>query len=91
MKLKLYNVNIGTLILRFHLFTALIVTVGFLGYLYIGIVVGMILFFLSIVGLEFRPQRTEPVYYRFPEAYKHVHIPIHRYNIWHQRHHWSSH
>ncbi len=86
--MKLYNVGIGSLILRFEIFAAFIVIAGFAGFLYVGLVVGMILFICSIVGLQFKlvsKDKTAPV------PFKHEHIPLFRYNLWHQRHHWTTH
>ena len=90
--MKLYNVGIGSLILRFHIFTALIVTLGFLGYLYVGIVIGMVLFLASIMGLQLRKDSTErKSISSIPVSLKDIHLPAHRYNLWHQRHHWTAH
>ena len=93
--MKLYNVSISDLIIRFHLFTALIVILGFAGYLYFGIVIGMVLFLSSIMGLQFNKKipeaKTVRAHYEIPVSFKNVHIPAHRYNIWHQRHHWAAH
>lgn len=83
--MKLYNVSVGSLILRFHIFTALIVALGFAGYLYLGIIIGMVLFLTSIVGLQFRGD-SEKTPSMFP--FKHGHIPAHRHKLWRQQHHW---
>ena len=90
--MKLYNVSVGSLILRFHIFTALIVTLGFLGYLYVGIVIGMILFLASIMGMQFgKDAKEKKSTSSLPLSLKEIHLPAHRYNLWHQRHHWTAH
>jgi len=90
--MKLYNVSVGSLILRFHIFTALIVTLGFLGYLYVGIVIGMTLFLATIMGMQFgKDSKEKKSIASLPFSLKEVHLPAHRYNLWHQRHHWTAH
>ena len=86
--MKFYNVGIGSLILRFEIFAALIVIAGFAGFLYLGIIVGMILFISSIVGIQFdKISRDKSA----PVPFNHEHVPAWRYNLWHQRHHWTTH
>ncbi|HZV70451.1 MAG TPA: hypothetical protein VFG10_12935 [Saprospiraceae bacterium] len=92
--MKLYNLSVAGMIIRFHLLTAFIVTMGFLGYLYVGIVLGMVVFLSTIVGLQIK---REPVVERIAETKEYfpsvraMHMPKHRYNLWHQKHHWAMH
>ena len=83
--MKLYNVAVDSFFVRFHIFAALIVALGFAGYLYVGIVVGMILFLTTIMGLQFKKKAQED---RSHISIRHVHIPAHRYATWHKQHHW---
>jgi hypothetical protein len=86
--MQLYNKDVGKLIIRFHIFTALIVILGFLGYLYVGIVIGMILFLTSIIGLQLKMPARRKVPAHFPVSFKHVHLPYNRYHRWHEQHHY---
>ncbi len=92
--MKMYNIGIGGFFIRFHLLVALIVVMGFAGYMYLGIILGMILFLITITGFEFKKApdiaaASDETYH--PEWFKNMHIPLRRYNIWHKRHHWAAH
>ena len=50
--MKILNLSIGTMIMRLHAMSALVVTMGFLGYLYVGIVLGMLLFLATLMGVK---------------------------------------
>lgn len=52
--MKILNLSIGTMIMRMHLITALIVTLGFLGFLYVGIVLGVIIFLATLMGVQWK-------------------------------------
>ncbi len=92
--MKMYNIGIGGFFIRFHLLVAFIVVMGFAGYLYVGIVLGMILFLTTIIGLQFKKAPDiEAVSDEVDHQvwFENMHIPQRRYNIWHKRHHWAAH
>lgn len=51
--MKILNLSVGTMIMRLHLMTALMVTLGFLGFMYAGIIMGMVLFLATFLGVKF--------------------------------------
>jgi hypothetical protein len=90
--MKMYGDNVGMFFLRFHAFAALIVLAGFLGYLYLGLIVGMVLFLTSLFGLQWKNRLPEKQHQTMiPQILHHAHLPMHRYNLWHTRHHWLAH
>lgn len=59
--MKIFNLSVGTMIMRLHFMSALIVTLGFVGYfwlgmgvLYVAIVMGMLLFLATLMGVKFK-------------------------------------
>lgn len=52
--MKILNLSVGTMIMRLHLMCAIMVTLGFLGYMNLGIIVGMVLFLATLMGIKFK-------------------------------------
>jgi hypothetical protein len=52
--MKILNLSIGTMIFRLHAMSALVVTLGFLGLMYVGIVLGVILFLATLMGIQWK-------------------------------------
>ncbi len=52
--MKILNLSVGTMIMRLHLMCAIMVTLGFFGFMYLGIIVGMVLFLVTLMGIKFR-------------------------------------
>ena len=50
--MKILNLSVSTMIMRLHAMCALMVTLGFLGYLYQGIIIGMVLFLTTLMGIK---------------------------------------
>lgn len=42
------------MIMRLHIMCAIMVTLGFLGQLYLGIILGMVLFLVTLMGVQFK-------------------------------------
>ena len=73
--MKILNLKISTMIMRLHLMSAIMVTLGFLGFLYAGIIIGMLIFLATLMGIRFNqlnPFRHE--------------TRVNEYD-WHERHH----
>ena len=51
--MKILNLGVGTMIMRLHIMCAIMVTLGFLGFLYAGIIIGMLLFLATLMGVKF--------------------------------------
>jgi hypothetical protein len=51
--MKILNLKISTMIMRLHLMSAIMVTLGFLGFLYAGIIIGMLIFLATLMGIRF--------------------------------------
>ena len=51
--MKILNLSVGTMIVRLHLMSAIMVTLGFLGFMYVGIIIGMLLFLATLMGVKF--------------------------------------
>jgi hypothetical protein len=51
--MKILNLSVGTMIMRLHIMCAIMVTLGFLGFLYAGIIIGMLLFLATLMGVKF--------------------------------------
>ena len=84
--MKILNLSVGSMIMRLHLMSALVVTMGFIGYywlgmgvLYVAIVLGMLLFLATLMGVKFR--YLNPFH----------HVPKHKYEFRHQRRHHHHH
>ena len=50
--MKMFDLSVGTMVLRLHLMCAVMVTLGFFGFLYLGIVIGMVLFLVTLLGIK---------------------------------------
>ncbi len=50
--MKILKLSIGTMIMRLHAMCAIMVTLGFLGYLYQGVIIGMVLFLTTLMGIK---------------------------------------
>ena len=50
--MKILNLSVGTMVMRLHAMCAIMVTLGFLGYLYQGIIIGMVLFLTTLMGIK---------------------------------------
>lgn len=50
--MKILNLSVSTMIIRLHVMCAVMVTLGFLGYLYQGIIIGMVLFLTTLMGIK---------------------------------------
>lgn len=77
--MKIFNLGTGTMVMRLHLMSAVVVTFGFLGMMYIGIIVGMIIFLTTLMGIKwryiaqiFQPKHKNPQY-----DWQQHHKPIH--------------
>ena len=77
--MKILNLSIGTMIMRLHLMCAIMVTLGFFGLMYVGIVLGMVLFLATLMGIRFRDINI----FR--------HLPKHGDYEWRHRHHHVHH
>jgi hypothetical protein len=73
--MKILNLSVGTMIMRLHLMCAIMVTLGFFGLMYVGIVVGMVLFLATLMGIKFSHLNI----FR--------HLPKHGDYDWQHRHH----
>lgn len=66
--MKILNIGVGAMIWRLHLMAAIVVVLGFLGFLYAGIIIGIAFFLLTLMGVPLKrlnpfkhlPQRHEP-------------------------------
>ena len=76
--MKILNLSVGAMILRLHIMSAVVVTLGFLGLMYVGIVIGMLIFLATLMGVQwkhinpFRPIAKSAEY-----DWRHRHHPIH--------------
>lgn len=52
--MRVFNLSIGTMIFRLHAMSALMVTLGFLGLMYVGIFVSMLLFLATLMGVQWK-------------------------------------
>jgi hypothetical protein len=56
--MKILNLSVGAMIWRLHIMAAMVVTLGFLGLLYVGIVLGMLLFLATLMGIQWKHVKT---------------------------------
>ena len=75
LNMKILNLSVGSMIWRLHIMSALVVVLGFLGYMYVGIVLGVILFLVTLMGVPLR--KLNPF----------THLPKGKDYDWHHRHH----
>lgn len=75
--MKILNIGVGAMIWRLHIMAAIVVTLGFLGFLYAGIIIGVALFLLTLMGVQFKDinpfRHTKPTDYEW----RHRHAPVH--------------
>ena len=50
--MKLLDLSVGTMVMRLHAMCAIMVTLGFFGLMYVGIVIGMVLFLTTLMGIK---------------------------------------
>lgn len=75
--MKILNIGVGAMIWRLHIMAAIVVILGFLGFLYVGIVIGVALFLLTLMGVPMKnlnPFRYLPQ--RHEHRWEHGH-PVH--------------
>ena len=75
--MKILNLSVGTMIMRLHLMSALMVTLGFLGFLYAGIIIGMLLFLATLMGVKFSDINPFKNKKDKDEEWKKTHQPVH--------------
>lgn len=75
--MKILNLSVGAMIWRLHIMSAIVVTLGFLGYMYAGIVIGVALFLLTLMGVQFKDLK-------YLNPFRHT-TKSHDYQ-WHHRH-----
>ena len=75
--MKILNISVGAMIWRLHIMSAIVVTLGFLGFLYAGIIIGVIMFLLTLMGVQFKD--INPFRHAKPTDYewRHRHTPVH--------------
>ena len=76
--MKILNLSVGAMIWRLHIMSALVVTLGFLGFLYVGIVLGMLLFLATLMGVQWKHIKS---FLHLDRSHKydwqHRHHPVH--------------
>ena len=76
--MKIFNLSVGTMIMRLHMMCAVMVTMGFFGMMYAGIIVGMVIFLATLMGVKGK----------YLNPFRHVHAkPL----DWHGHHHYQRH
>lgn len=73
--MKILNLSVGAMIWRLHIMSAIVVVMGFLGMIYVGIIIGMVLFLLTLMGVKFK----------YLNPFQHTHHPS-DYE-WQRKHH----
>lgn len=74
--MKILNLSVGAMIWRLHIMSALVVVLGFLGQIYLGIILGMVLFLLTLMGVKFK--YLNPFHNRHHQhGWQHRHHPVH--------------
>jgi hypothetical protein len=77
--MKMLDLSVGTMVMRLHLMSAVMVTLGFFGFLYLGIVIGMVIFLFTLLGIKWK--NINP----FRKAH-------HNHYDWHHKHYdWQHH
>lgn len=79
--MKILNLSIGAMIWRLHIMSAIVVTLGFLGYMYVGIVIGVALFLATLMGIQLKHlnpfRHVEHKRYDWEQQHRHLHKPVH--------------
>ena len=74
------DLSVGTMVMRLHLMCAVMVTLGFFGFLYLGIMLGMVIFLYTLLGIKWK--NINP----FKKSHHHRHYD------WHHKHYdWQHH
>ena len=75
--MKILNLSVGSMIMRLHIMCAIMVTLGFLGQLYLGIILGMALFLVTLMGVQFKYLNPFRHVTRKDFEWQHRHHPVH--------------
>ena len=76
--MKMLDISVGTMVMRLHLMCAVMVTLGFAGFLYLGIILGMVIFLSTLMGIQFKhlnPFKHLPTvrHYDWERQHRHAH------------------